>query len=63
MFYKIEQAGESIHATLNEIQRKIWYIRDGKQRMWKYIENYELRNVLDISIVAPNKRIFKKRNL
>ena len=63
MFYKIEQAGESIHATLNEIQRKIWSIRDGKQRMWKYIENYELRNVLDISIVAPNKRIFKKRNL
>ena len=26
MFYKVEQAGESIHAVLNDIQRKIWSI-------------------------------------
>ena len=24
MFYKVEQAGESIHAVLNDIHRKIW---------------------------------------
>ena len=62
MFYKIEQAGESIHAVLNEIQRKIWSIRDPEERIWKYIEKYELRNVLDIGIVAPVKRILNKND-
>ena len=59
MFYKVEQAGESIHAVLNDIQRKIWSIRDGEERIWKYIEKYELRNVLDVNIVAPIKRVLK----
>ena len=59
MFYKVEQAGESIHAVLNDIHRKIWSIRDGKQKLWKFIERYELRNVLDVDIVAPVKRVFK----
>ena len=56
MFYKVEQAGESIHAVLNDIHRKIWSIRDGKQKLWKFIE---LRNVLDVDIVASVKRVFK----
>ena len=60
MFYKVEQAGESIHAVLNDIERKIWSIRDGKQKLWKYIERYELRNVLDVNITAPIKRPLKK---
>ena len=59
MFYKVEQAGESIHAVLNDIHRKIWSIRDGEQKLWKFIERYELRNVLDVNIVAPVKRVFK----
>ena len=59
MFYKVEQAGESIHAVLNDIHRKIWSIRDGEQKLWKFIERYELRNVLDVDIVAPVKRVFK----
>ena len=59
MFYKVEEKGESIHAELNDIQRKIWCIRNPADRLWKYIERYELRNVLDISIVQPDKRIFK----
>ena len=33
MFYKIEQAGESIHAVLNEILRKIWSIHDPEERI------------------------------
>ena len=61
MFYKVEQAGESIHAVLNEIQRKFLSIRDPAERIWKYIEEYELRNVLDTSIVTPVKRVFKNK--
>ena len=60
MFYKVEQAGESIHAVLNDINRKFLSIRDGEQKLWKFIERYELRNVLDVTIVAPVKRGFKK---
>ena len=36
MFYKIEEKGESIHAELNDIERKIWVIRANKERHWKY---------------------------
>ena len=35
MFYKVEEKGESIHAELNSIQRKIWCIRDPVERLWK----------------------------
>ena len=59
MFYEVEQAGESFHAILNDIHRKIWSIRDGEQKLWKFIERYELRHVLDVDIVAPVKRVFK----
>ena len=59
MIYEVEQAGESIPAILNDIHRKIWSIRDGEQKLWKFIERYELRNVLDVDIVAPVKRVFK----
>ena len=37
----------------------MWSICDREERIWKYIEKYELRNVLDVSIVAPVKRVFK----
>ena len=53
MFYKVEEKGESIHAELNSIQRRIWCIRDPAERFWKYIERYELKNVLDTDIVIP----------
>ena len=56
MFYKVEEKGESIHADLNSIQRKIWCIRDPAERLWKYIERYELKNCLETSIVTPIKR-------
>lgn len=61
MFYKMEEKGESIHAELNNIQRKIWCIRDPAKRLWKYIERYELRNIVDMSIVTPYKRIFRNK--
>ena len=59
MFYKMEERGESIHAELNDIERKIWCIRNKPDKLWKYIERFELRNHLDISIVTPFKRVFK----
>ena len=62
MFYKVEQAGESIHAVLNDIHRKIWSIKDGELKLWKFIERYELRNALNISIITPIKRILKSIN-
>ena len=61
MFYKVEEKGESIHAELNKIQRRIWCIRDPAERLWKYIEQYELKNVLDTDIVTPLKRVLKNK--
>ena len=60
MFYKVEEKGESIHAELNSIQRKIWCIRDPAERLWKYIERFELKNNLDTGIVVPIKRVDAK---
>ena len=56
MFYKMEERGESIHAELNRIERKIWCIRNQEKRLWKFIQLYELKNQLYISIIVPNKR-------
>ena len=56
MFYKMEERGEALHAQLNGIKRKIWNIRSAEKRMWKYIESYELKNQLDVSIINPKKR-------
>ena len=59
MLYKMEERGESIHGELNDIERKIWCIRNKPDKLWKYIERFELMNHLDISIVTPFKRVFK----
>ena len=48
------------NAVLNEIQIQIWLIRDPEEKIWKYIEKYELRNILDIGIVAPVKHVLNK---
>ena len=62
-FYKVEEKGESIHATMNDIDRKCWVIKNKQARLWKLIERYELRNVTNVAIVVPLKRIFKKDRL
>ena len=59
-FYKVEQKGESIHATMNDIDRKCWVIKNEEARLWKLIERYELRNTTNVDIVLPMKRVFKK---
>ena len=60
MFYKMEQAGEKIHSELNAIERQIWSIRNPQDRLWKYVERYELRNSLDLSIVKPVKKVWNE---
>ena len=52
---------ESIHAELNGIKRRIWSVRNQEQRMWKYIEQYELKNHLDTYIIEPVKRVFRNK--
>ena len=59
-FYKVEQKGESIHATMNDIDRKCWVMKNEEARLWKLIERYELRNSTNVDIVLPMKRVFKK---
>ena len=44
----VEEKGESIHATMNDINRKCWVIKNKEARLWKIIERYELRNVTNI---------------
>ena len=56
----MEQKGESIHADVNDIDRKVWCIRRKEDRLWKLIERYELRNVTNVEIVIPVKRVLKK---
>ena len=59
-FYKVEQKGESIHAELNDIERKVWCIRKKEDKLWKLVERYELRNVTNVDIVKPMKKTLKQ---
>ena len=34
-FYKVEEKGESIHATMNDINRKCWVIKNKEAWLWK----------------------------
>ena len=58
-FYKVEQRGESIHADFNDIDRKAWVIKSREARLWKLIERYEMRNITNVDIVKPLKRVFR----
>ena len=62
-FYKVEEKGESIHATMNDIERKCWVIKNKQARLWKIIERYEMRNVTNVDIVVPIKRVFKNKHM
>ena len=62
-FYKVEERGKSIHATMNDIERKCWVIKNKQARLWKMIERYEMRNVTNVDIVVPIKRVFKNKHM
>ena len=57
-FYKVEQKGEEIHAQLNDIDRKAWVIKDKGARLWALIYRYEMRNITNVDIINPVKRVF-----
>ena len=54
-YYKLEQMGESIHATMNSIGRKLAPIRPKSRRLWKIVEQYEMMNHVDTSLIAKKK--------
>ena len=62
-FYKVEQKGEEIHASMNDIDRKAWVIKNEGARLWKLVERYELRNVTNVEIAVPIRRVFRKDRL
>jgi hypothetical protein len=47
--------GESIHATMNSIGRKLAPIRPKSRRLWKIVEQYEMMNHVDKSLIAKKK--------
>ena len=55
-YYKLEQMGESIHATMNGIGRKLAPIRPKSRRLWKIVEQYEMMNHVDKSLIAKKKK-------
>ena len=56
---KIASAKKNNLKHLNDDSR---CIRNPGDRLWAFIERYELRNHLDLSIVTPFKRTFKNPN-
>ena len=62
-FYKVEQKGESIHADLNDLERKAWVLKKKEDKLWKLIQGYEMRNVKNLEIVNPVRRVFRKDRL
>ena len=48
--------GESIHATMNSIGRKLAPIHPKSRRLWKIVEQYEMMNHVDKSLIAKKKK-------
>ena len=48
---------------MNDIERKCWVIKNKQARLWKMIERYEMRNVTNVDIVVPIKRVFKNKHM
>ena len=47
--------GESIHATMNSIGKKLAPIRPKSRKQWKIVKQYELMNHVDKSLIAKKK--------
>ncbi len=60
-YYKLEQAGESIHATMNRLMRRLANVTPKSRRLWKIIEHFEMMNGVNKDNLktrtrAPNKQ-------
>ena len=53
---KVEQAGEKLHAILNNIERRLEKIKNKAQRYWCLLREYENFIMCDLSGFAPQKR-------
>ena len=59
LYYKLEQQGESLHATMNRLMRRFLPISPTEERMWKIIEEFERMNGIDSETIKPNKNSSK----
>ena len=48
--------GENIHAKMNSIGRKLAPIRLKSRRLWKIVEQYDMMNHVDTSLIAKKKK-------
>ena len=55
-YYKLEQMGESIHATMNSIGRKLAPIHPKSRRLWKIVEQYEMMNHVDKRLKSKKEK-------
>ena len=55
-YYKLEQAGESIHAKMNKLTNRFRSMRPYEQRLWKVIEEFELSNYANKETVKARKK-------
>ena len=56
MYYKLEQAGESIHAKMNKLMRRFSSVRPKEERLWKIIEEFEMLNGVNFENLKPRKK-------
>ena len=55
-YYKLEQMGESIHAKMNMLMRRLAPVRPNSRRLWKIIEHYEMMNKVDQKHLEKRKK-------
>ena len=53
---KVEQASEKLHATLNNIERRLEKIKNKVQRYWCLLQEYKNLILCDLSGFAPQRR-------
>ena len=53
---KVKQAGEKLHAILNNIERRLEKIKNKAQRYWFLLREYENFIMCDLTGFAPQKR-------
>ena len=62
-YYKLEQMGESIHAQMNMLMRRLAPVRPKSRRLWKIIENYEMMNKVDPKHLEKRKKKMTGRTI
>ena len=61
IFYKIEQAGERLHAQFNEMERNMVAVKPVKRRYFLMVKKFEEKHKADLDIGKKTKRNFKRK--